>query len=226
MPHSFSPAGNGDVLDIVALQNIKGSDDIVSHIFDSYHLPIIFHILDDVKIINLSEPIEKFKYWDWFQCLASELILPRIEINSGVEADKVACNFRASIASAYMMANSKVTFLDINNKIPGLDRLLKYKGKLRKLWLEIRNPACKTAVNWIMKSIRRMTQGKALERCEIKIGNTEVIRQTIWPIVKSLLRRGRLRAQTAIHGPLGRKFHSKQLLNAWRISSHTMICVM
>jgi hypothetical protein len=52
------------------------------------HLPILFHILDHVK--NLSEPIEKFTDWDRFQSLASELISPRIEINSGVEADKAA----------------------------------------------------------------------------------------------------------------------------------------
>jgi hypothetical protein len=38
------------------------------------HLPIIFHILDLVKIRNLSEPIEKFTDWNRFQRLAFELI--------------------------------------------------------------------------------------------------------------------------------------------------------
>jgi hypothetical protein len=45
MPTHYSPAGNGDVLDIVVHKNIKVSDVIVSDILDSDHLPIIFHIL-------------------------------------------------------------------------------------------------------------------------------------------------------------------------------------
>jgi hypothetical protein len=97
---THSPPGNGDVLDIVVLQNIRVSDVIVSDILDSDHLPIIFDILDHVKIWDLSEPIEKFANWDRFQSLASELIEPRIKINSGVEADKAARDFTASVASA------------------------------------------------------------------------------------------------------------------------------
>jgi hypothetical protein len=100
---------------------------------DSDYLPKIFHILDHVKIRNLSEPVEKFTDWDRFQILASELISPRIEINSCVEADKAAHNFTASIASAYRMATSKVKISDINNDIPGLDRLFKHKRRIRRL---------------------------------------------------------------------------------------------
>jgi hypothetical protein len=137
---------------------------------DSDHLPIIFHILNHVKIRNISEPIEKFTDWDRFQSLPSELISPRIEINSRVEA---------SIASAYRLVISKITLSDINNDIPGLDRLLKLKRRLRKLWREARDPACKTAVNWVAKSIRRMTRKRALERWETKISNTEAAAQAI-----------------------------------------------
>jgi hypothetical protein len=97
-PTHYSPAGNGDVLDIVVHQSIRVSDVIVSNILDSNHLPIIFHILHHIKIRKLSEPIEKFTDWDRFQSLASELISPRIEINSGVEADKAARDYTASVA--------------------------------------------------------------------------------------------------------------------------------
>jgi hypothetical protein len=55
----YSPVGNGDVLDIVVHQNIIVSDVTVSDILDSDYLPIVFHILDHVKIRNLSVPIEK-----------------------------------------------------------------------------------------------------------------------------------------------------------------------
>jgi hypothetical protein len=134
----------------------------------------VFHIRDHVKIRKLSEPIEKFTDWDRFQNLAFELISPKIEIKSGTEADKAARDFTASIASAYKLSKSNVTLPDINNDFPGLDRLLKHKQRLRKLWQETREPACKTAVNWITKSIRRMTRKNALERWETKIGNCEV----------------------------------------------------
>jgi hypothetical protein len=76
-PTHYSPVGtvgNGDVLDIVVHQNSRVSDVIVSDILDSDHLPVIFHIVDHVKIRNISEPIERFTDWNRFQSLASELI--------------------------------------------------------------------------------------------------------------------------------------------------------
>jgi hypothetical protein len=79
-PTHSSPSGNGDVLDIVVHQNIRVSDVIVSDILDTDHLPILFHILDHVKIWNLSDTIEKFTDWERFQSLASELISPILEI--------------------------------------------------------------------------------------------------------------------------------------------------
>jgi hypothetical protein len=146
-PTHYSSAGNGDVVDIEVHQNIRLVDVTVCDILNSDHLPIIFHILDHVEIRILSNPIEKFTDWDQFQSPALELISPRIKFNSGIEADKAACKFTASIALAYKLATSKVTLSDINNDIRGLDRLLKHKRKLKKLWQETRDPACKTAVN-------------------------------------------------------------------------------
>jgi hypothetical protein len=66
-PTRYSPSGNGNVLDIVEHQNIRISDVIVSDILDSDHLPIIFHILDHVKIRNLSDPIEISQTWIGFK---------------------------------------------------------------------------------------------------------------------------------------------------------------
>jgi hypothetical protein len=153
------------------------SDVTASDILDSDYLPIIFHILDHVKIRNLSEPIEKFTDWNRFQSLASELISPRIEIKSGAETDKAARDFTVSTASAYRLSTSKVTLSDTNSD-------LQHKQRLRKLWQETRDPGCKAAVNWVMKSIRRMTCRKALEQWETKISNTEVTSQALWPIAK------------------------------------------
>jgi hypothetical protein len=153
-PTLYSPTGNGEVPDTVVHQNIIVSDVISSDILDSDHLPIIFHILDHAKFRNLLEPIEKFTDWDRFQSLASELIPPRIEINAG----KAARDFTASIASAYNLSDSEVTISDINSDLPGIDRLLKHMRKLTKMWQETMDPACKTAVNWVTKSITRMTR--------------------------------------------------------------------
>jgi hypothetical protein len=96
-PTHYSPAGNGDVLDIVVYQNIRVSDVIVSDILDCDHLPIIFHLLDHDKVTYLSKLIEKITYWDRFRSLVSELISPRIEIKSGLEAKRVARDFRVSV---------------------------------------------------------------------------------------------------------------------------------
>jgi hypothetical protein len=122
---------------------------IISDILELYHLPIILHILDHIETKNLLEPVEKFTDWEWFQSLASDLMSPRIKINSEEEADKAACNFTASVASAYSLSTSKVLLFDINNHdLPGLDQCLKQKQRLQKLWQDTWDQAYKTAVNW------------------------------------------------------------------------------
>jgi hypothetical protein len=65
---------------------------------------------------------------------------------------------------AYKISARNTTILDWKYKTPGVDRLLKHKRKLRKLWQETRNPACKTAVIWV-------TQENGLEKSSWKMGN-------------------------------------------------------
>jgi hypothetical protein len=109
-------------------KNIRLSNVIVSDILDSDHLPI-FHILDHVRTKNVSAPLKKFTDWERFQNLASNLISPRLKINSGVEADKGARDFTASIASAYRLATSKITLTDLSSDLPGLEKNEKEKEK-------------------------------------------------------------------------------------------------
>jgi hypothetical protein len=81
-PTHYSPVGNGDVLDIVVHKDIRLSN-VVSDILNSDHLPIILKtswITLDLKMSR--HHLRKL------QRLTSNLISPRIEINSGVEADK------------------------------------------------------------------------------------------------------------------------------------------
>jgi hypothetical protein len=113
-PTHYPPAGNGDVLDILVHKNVLLSEIIFSDILDSEHPQIVFHLLDHVRTMNLSDPGDKFTDWEWFQSLATELISPRIKINSGEEAYKVAGDLTASIASAYRLVTSKITLLDLN----------------------------------------------------------------------------------------------------------------
>jgi hypothetical protein len=56
----YSPVGNGDVLDIVVHKNIRLSNVIISDILNSDHLPIIFRILDHVRTLNASAPLDTF----------------------------------------------------------------------------------------------------------------------------------------------------------------------
>jgi hypothetical protein len=128
-----------------------------------------------------------------------------VEINSCVEADKVARDFAASITSAYRLS-TKTTISGRNRSSSSLERLLNHKQKLRKLGQETRDPACKTAVNWGTETIRRIARKRALELWETKIENCEVIPQAIWPIAKSLTKKGEPKAITEIHCPLGPVF--------------------
>jgi hypothetical protein len=133
-PTHYSPAGNCDVLDIVVHKNIRLSEFIVSDILDSDHLPIVLHFLDNFRTLNLTDSVDKFTDWERFQRLASELISPRIQINSGAETDKEAIDFAAPIVSAYRPPTSKITLSDLNKDLPGLESLPKHKRKLRKPW--------------------------------------------------------------------------------------------
>jgi hypothetical protein len=73
------------------------------------------------------------------------------------------------------------------------------------MWQRTRDSSYETAVNWVTKQIRRLTE-RALERLDPKIGNSEDTPQSIRPIAKSLLKRDGPRAPTAIDGPLGLTF--------------------
>jgi hypothetical protein len=86
--------------------------------------------------------------------------------------------------------------------------------RLRKLWHETRDPACKTAVNWVTKTIRRMTQKKAMERWGTRLENCEVTPRAIWPIARALLNRDAPKAPTAVHGYSGLKFCPYEKANA------------
>jgi hypothetical protein len=87
---SGTAAKNGDMLDIVVHQNVLLPDIIVSDVLKSDHLPVVFHILDTFRTRNRLASVEKFKDWEWFQSLASELILQRIQTNSGEDVDQAA----------------------------------------------------------------------------------------------------------------------------------------
>jgi hypothetical protein len=84
----YCPAVNGDVLDTAVHMNGRLSEVIVSDILESDHLPIVFHLLDHVKTRNHWDPVDKLRDWEQFQSLASELVSPRIQINSGEKVDK------------------------------------------------------------------------------------------------------------------------------------------
>jgi hypothetical protein len=160
------------------------------------------------------DPVEKFTDSERFQSLASALVSPRVEINSYIETDKAARNFAASIASACTGHLTKTTTISDHSRSPtGMERLLEHKKRLRKLWQETRDSACKTAVNWVTKTVRRMVRRRKLERWETKIENCEGLRQAIWPIAKSLTGRCGPRAPTAIHGPLGPVFYPNEKAN-------------
>jgi hypothetical protein len=80
-PSHYIPTGNGDVLGIIVHKKVRLSKVIVADFLESGHLPIIFHLLDHIRNSNLSNLVDKFTDWEWFQSLATDLMSPRIEMN-------------------------------------------------------------------------------------------------------------------------------------------------
>jgi hypothetical protein len=184
-PTHYTPSGIGDVLDIVLHKNTRISEINVLEILDSDHLPILFYMLDHVSTKDILAPVETFTDWDRFQSLVSDLISPSTQIHTFKDAKETARKFTASMSSAYRLSTHKVTLSELNEELPELERLLQLKHRLRKLWQETRDPVCKAAVNWVNKTIPKMTQKKIKERWDTKIVNCEVTPQAIWPMEKS-----------------------------------------
>jgi hypothetical protein len=115
-------------------------------------------------------------------CLVCELISSRILFDSGEEADNTSREIPDSIASSYRLSTSKVRLSDLKNDLPGPENLLKHKRRLRKVWQLTWDPECKTAVNWVTKTITRMTCRKTLELWETKVGKCEVTPWVLWII--------------------------------------------
>jgi hypothetical protein len=55
-PH-YSPAGNGDMLDIAVDMDTRLSETVGSHILDSDHLPIFLHLLYNIITRSLSDQL-------------------------------------------------------------------------------------------------------------------------------------------------------------------------
>jgi hypothetical protein len=89
---------------------------------DSDYLPNLFQIMVDTR--DISAPVETHTDWKRFRSLASDLTSPRMEIGTAEEAERAACNFAASVASAYRLSTRKITLSELNNELQGLDRLL------------------------------------------------------------------------------------------------------
>jgi hypothetical protein len=121
-------------------------------------------MLDHVSTRNILVPIKIHTDWERFQNLASDLISPRIQIHMVVDAEHTARKFAVSLASVYRLSLHKITLSELNEELPEVDCLLRLKQRLRKLWQETRDQARKMAVNWVTKTIRRMTSKKTLER--------------------------------------------------------------
>jgi hypothetical protein len=118
-PTHYSPAVNGNVLDIVIHKNTRLSNVIVSDILDSDHPLIVLHILNHIRTTKFSEPTGKFTNLEMFKNLASDLISSRIGTNLEVEANKAARIFTAPVTSAYSLSTGRVTVSDLNGTYLG-----------------------------------------------------------------------------------------------------------
>jgi len=111
------------VLDVVVHRNVRLSDVTVSEILESDHLPILFHILDHVSARDILDPVENHTDWERFGGLVFDLISTRIKIDTADDADRAACNFAASTASAYRPSRCKFILPEMN-ELPEVDCLL------------------------------------------------------------------------------------------------------
>jgi hypothetical protein len=110
---------------------------------DSDHLQILFRILYHVSTRDLYAPIEIHTDREQFRSPATDLISHIFQIDNIDEDERGTCNFAAFIASAYRLSTIKIILSELHSELPEIDGLLQLKQRLRKLWHETRDPACK-----------------------------------------------------------------------------------
>jgi hypothetical protein len=81
-----------------------------------------------------------------------------LQVNTSEEAERTASAVMTSVASTYRLWAHKLTLSDMINEPSGLDHFLHLKRRLRKLWHETRDPSCKTALNWVTKTIHKIVR--------------------------------------------------------------------
>jgi hypothetical protein len=121
--------------------------------------------MDHFSARDISAPVEKHTDWERFRSLTSEIISPRIQIDTLEGAVKPACNSQ-SLLPLHIAIDKPDHTSGTKNELPGLDPLLQHKQRQRKLQHETRDAACETVTDWITKTIRRMMWNKAFERRE------------------------------------------------------------
>jgi len=227
-PTHYTSRGNRDILDIVIHQNVRLSEITVSDVLDSDCLPIFFNILVHISAREISPRVETLTDWERFRSLASDLIQLRPQLDT-VEAEEAVSTFIASVASAYRLPTRKLTLSDPNSAPSDLDHFLHLKRRLRRLWQETRDAACKTTLHWVTNTVHRMIQGNSIERWETKISHSEVSPRAIRPCTKSFMRRDRPKSPSAIHSPSGLKFlpleKPTSLPTVLKTNPHHITCV-
>jgi hypothetical protein len=180
-PTHYTPQGSGDVLGTVGHRNVRLSDVTVSDILDSDHLPILFHILDHASARDVLTPAEIHTGRERFRSLASDLISPRSQIDTADDAKRAACNFAASTASAYRLSTRKITLSELNNELPELDRLLKFKWRLRKLWHETKQLTGSPRLSAEWPGGRHLNDGKTKwVTVRSRLKQSGLLRSTSW----------------------------------------------
>jgi hypothetical protein len=133
------------------------------------------------------------------------------------EVKKAASAFTTSIVSVYRLSTRKLTLSDLNNELQGLDHLLHFNWRLRKLWHETRDPLCKTASNRVTKTNHRMSRRKVNERCKKKKKKNATVRShlMLYDLLQNpLWGRVNQRHQPLFHGLSGLKFLPLEKANA------------
>ena len=86
--------------------------------------------------------------WVLFQNLTYGLMCSRNQVNCKENPVYVSCEFAAFMSWTYWFSKRKITSSNVNKELPGLDRLLMQKQRLR-----TRNPARKMQSDWSLKPL-------------------------------------------------------------------------
>lgn len=193
--HHFNPQTPPDVLDIALLHNFNKSYDITTiQALTSDHDPVLL-LLGNTLLHTAPRSVLHYARADWQRYRAhihARLEHPFPDLSTPANIDEGVSILTSTIRRAAEVAIPRTTLRppDFLSLPPGLARSVAIKNRARRHWQAFRTVNLRIEYNRLAAQLRRDITSHRKRVWEQKLSTLSINDHSIWPMAKSLLKRG------------------------------------